>query len=106
MINDSDIQKKVNATFRAAEEIEEVKISPFLKENILHQLSKESQVSEPSNSSWFTVKLQWATFVVVIAFNAFVISKWNSTQKEDRVFSFSKAIGLESESDTNNILEL
>ena len=105
-MNESEIQKKINATLKASEEINDVKISPFLKENILYQLSQQSQVSEPSNSTWFTPKLQWAAFVMVIAFNVFVISKWNSTQKEDRISSFSKAIGLESESDTNNFLEL
>ena len=99
MKSEIEIQKKIDSTLEAADQIREVKVSPFLKENILHQLQKESQISTKPMVSWFSPVLQWATFVVVIAVNVYVIAKWNQQKQEDKISSFTKAIGLDSDAD-------
>ncbi len=86
MMKDSGINKKVNTTLNVVDTIQEVKVSPFLKDRILNNINTE--VEETQNVwSWFTPKLQIAMLIVVILLNVYAYKvltsdNYNTTVEE------------------------
>jgi len=86
MMKDSEINKKIKTTLNAVDTIQEVKVSPFLKDRILNNLTAE--VKEIQNVwSWFTPKFQLATLVIVILLNVYaykvlISDEYNTTVEE------------------------
>ncbi|APY09348.1 hypothetical protein BWZ20_14000 [Winogradskyella sp. J14-2] len=86
MVKDSEINKKVNATLNAVDAIQEVKVSPFLRDRILNNLTVERKETQRI-WSWFTPKFQIATLVVVILLNIYaykvlISDEYNATVEE------------------------
>ncbi|MDG4716632.1 MULTISPECIES: hypothetical protein [Winogradskyella] len=86
MMKDTEINKKVNATLNVADTIQEVKVSPFLKDRILNNLTNE--VDEPQKVwAWFSPKFQLATLIIVILLNVYAYKvltsdNYNTTVEE------------------------
>jgi hypothetical protein len=85
-MKDSEINKKVNATLNVVDTIQEVKVSPFLKDRILNNLNVENEETERV-WAWFTPKFQITTLVVVVLLNIYaykvlISEEYNSTVEE------------------------
>lgn len=85
-MKDTELNKKVKATLNVADTIQEVKVSPFLKDRILNNLNTE--IDESQNVwAWFTPKFQLATLIVVILLNVYAYKvltsdNYNTTVEE------------------------
>jgi len=87
MMSNSEIDKKVKATIDSIELIEEVRVSPFLKDRILHQLDAKEELSL-SVFNWFTPQLQLAALSLVILLNVYAYTKLSSQEYETKVEEF------------------
>lgn len=86
-MKDSEINKKVNATLNAVDAIQEVKVSPFLKDRILNNVT--AKVEETQKVwSWFTPKYQIATLIVVILLNVYAYKVLTSDEYNTTVEEF------------------
>lgn len=86
-MKDSEINKKVNATLNAVDAIQEVKVSPFLKDRILNNVT--AKVEETLKVwSWFTPKFQIATLIVVILLNVYAYKVLTSDEYNTTVEEF------------------
>jgi len=85
-MKDTELNKKIKATLNVADTIQEVKVSPFLKDRILNNLNTE--IDESQNVwAWFTPKFQLATLIVVILLNVYAYKvltsdNYNTTVEE------------------------
>lgn len=85
-MKDTEINKKVNATLNVADTIQEVKVSPFLKDRILHNLTNEIDETQKV-WAWFSPKFQLATLIIVILLNVYaykvlISDNYNTTVEE------------------------
>ncbi len=85
-MKDSGINKKVNTTLNVVDAIQEVKVSPFLKDRILNNINTEVEETQKI-WSWFTPKLQIAMLIVVILLNVYAYKvltsdNYNTTVEE------------------------
>lgn len=88
-----NIQKKVEASFKAVETIEEVKVSLFFKDKTIQRLFSEKE-EVPYFWSWFTPKLQLATLVGIVVLNVLAYSQLNIDTYEDTVYDFADTYEL------------
>lgn len=86
-MKDSEINKKVNATLNTLDTIQEVKVSPFLKDRILNNLTAEVEETQKV-WSWFTPKFQIATLIVVILLNVYAYKVLTSDEYNTTVEEF------------------
>jgi len=89
-----DMTKKVNDTFDSIETIQEVKVSPFFKENVMHKIRMASEDIQETTYSWFTPKLQLATLVCVVVLNMMAFNNLKETTYDKNVSSFAESYGL------------
>ena len=89
-----EMNKKVNDTFDAIESIQEVKVSPFFKENVMHQIRSASEEIQDSTWSWFTPKLQLATLVCVVILNIMAFNNLKETTYDESLSNFAESYGL------------
>ena len=94
MKNNVEMNKKVKATFDSIESIQEVKVSPFFKENVMHQIRNASEEIKDATYSWFTPKLQLATLACVVVLNIMAFQNLKETTYNDNVTSFAESYGL------------
>lgn len=94
------IQKQIEETLQQASTIETVNVSPFFKDKVMHQLSKEKEVAVPE-VTWFTPKLQLATLVVVLVINVFAFSNLSFSTYDDNITEFAQSYELSTTSDTS-----
>lgn len=87
MMSNSEIDKKIKATIDSIELIEEVQVSPFLKDRILHQLDAEEELSS-SFFNWFSPQLQLAALCLVILLNVYAYTILSSQEYETKVEEF------------------
>ena len=85
-MKDTEINKKVNATLNVADTIQEVRVSPSLKDRILNNLSIEIDENHKV-WAWFTPKFQLATLIVVVLLNVYAYKvltsdNYNTTVEE------------------------
>lgn len=85
-MKDTEINKKVSAALNAVDTIQDVKVSPFLKDRILNNLSTEIDETQKV-WAWFTPKFQLATLIVVILLNVYAYKvltsdNYNTTVEE------------------------
>ena len=85
-MKDTVLNKKVNTTLNAVDTIQEVKVSPFLKDRILNNINTEVEETQKI-WSWFTPKLQIAMLIVVILLNVYAYKvltsdNYNTTVEE------------------------
>lgn len=86
-MKDSGINKKVNATLSVVDTIQEVKVSPFLKDKVLNNLT--AKVEETQKVwSWYTPKYQIATLIVVILLNVYAYKVLTSDEYNTTVEEF------------------
>ncbi|GAB4157304.1 MAG: hypothetical protein Tsb0033_09000 [Winogradskyella sp.] len=88
MMKDTEINKKVNATLNAVDAIQEVKVSPFLKDRILNNLTTKVEENQKV-WSWFTPKLQFATLIIVVLLNIYTYKILTSNSYETSLEEFS-----------------
>lgn len=87
-MKDTEINKKVNATLNAVDAIQEVKVSPFLKDRILNNLTAKVEENQKV-WSWFTPKLQFATLIIVVLLNIYTYKILTSNSYETSLEEFS-----------------
>jgi hypothetical protein len=99
MKNKEHINQQVEATFKALDTIEEVKVNHFFKHKVLQQL--ESNKEEKTKVfSWFTPQLQVATLALVLLLNASAVLYAFSSQEQTTdvsLDSFAQKYSLQSE---------
>lgn len=101
METNKDINQKVEATLASADRIEEVKVSPFLKDKALRQIFSENKEKESQLWTWFTPQLQFAALVLIVAINVYALVQFRSSNYDSDVSNFAESYGLlESDSDT------
>ena len=93
--------KKVQETLDSIESIKEVQVSPFFKENILHQIRNTSTQIQDGSWSWFTPKLQLATLVCVVVLNIMAFNNLQETTYDDNVSSFAESYGLSTSTESS-----
>lgn len=103
MISNAEINKRINDTLDAAESIKEVQVSPFFKENVMHQIRNASKDVQDATWSWFTPKLQLATLVCFVMLNVIAFNNLKDTKYDENVSGFAESYGL-STSTENSIL--
>ena len=81
------MDKKVKATIDSVESISEVKVSPFFKENVMHQIRTASEDVKDATYSWFTPKLQLATLACVVILNIMAFQNLKEATYNDNVTS-------------------
>lgn len=104
MKNKEYINQQVEATFKALDAIEEVKVNHFFKHKVLQQLKQQKEV-ETSVFTWFTPKLQLASLALILLLNASVILYAFSSQtatSNSSLESFAQEYSLQSK--TTSIL--
>ena len=89
-----EMYKKVKATFDSIESIEKAKVSPFFKENVMHQIRNASQDVQDKTWSWFTPQLQLATLVCIIILNILAFNNLKENTHDNNVTSFAESYGL------------
>lgn len=89
-----EMNKKVQDTFDSIESIKEVKVSPFFKEKVMHQIRNASEDIQDATWSWFTPKLQLATLAAVIVLNVVAFNNLKETAYNVNVNSFAESYGL------------
>lgn len=82
------IEKKVELTLSSIDKIEEVKISPFFKEKVMHQIRNASEAKNEAIVSWFTPSLQFATLVLFIVLNIYAYKSLTSEDYNSKVEEF------------------
>ncbi len=98
-MSNSEIDKKVKATLDSMQSIDEVKVSPFLKDRILHQIDAFEDRQE-SSWLWFTPSLQLATLIVFMVLNVYAYININSEAYNSSIDEFTETYGLGEETDT------
>ena len=89
-----EMNKKVNDIFDSIDAMEEVKVSPFFKEKVMHQIRNASEEIQDTTWSWFTPKLQLATLVCVVVLNIMAFNNLQETTYDESVTSFADSYGL------------
>jgi hypothetical protein len=69
MKNKEHIKKQVEATFKALDALEEVKVNYFFKQNVVQQLNNKKE-EKTSILGWFTPRFQLATLGLLLLLNA------------------------------------
>lgn len=99
MMSNSEIDKKVKATIESINSIEEVRVSPFLKDRILNQLQAKVSQSSPL-FSWFTPQLQLSTLALFLILNVLAYLNVNSEDYNSSIDEFTETYGLVEEAET------
>ncbi len=99
MMSNTEINKKVKATLDSVQSIDEVKVSPFLKDRILYQIGAR-EINQQSSWAWFTPKLQLATLIMFMVLNVFTYVSLNSEDYNSSIDEFTEMYGLNEDSDT------
>lgn len=97
----SKINKKIKDTFDAVELINDVKVSPFFKEHVMHKIRNASEDIKDTTWSWFSPQLQLATLVCVVALNVFAFTKLNETTYNENLSEFAQSYGLLERAETS-----
>jgi hypothetical protein len=96
MTSNFEINKKVQETLDSIESIEEVQVSPFFKENVMHQIRNAPEDIQEVTWSWFTPKLQLATLVFVVVLNVMAFSNLHEATYDANINNFAESYGLSS----------
>jgi len=99
MKNKEHINQQVEATFKALDTIEEVKVNYFFKHKVLQQLENQKE-EKIKVFSWFTPQLQVATLAFVLLLNTSVVLYAFSSQEQTTdvsLDSFAQEYSLQSE---------
>ena len=94
MISNFKINKKVQGTLDSIESIQEVEVSPFFKDNVMHQIRNATEGIQEETWSWFTPKLQLATLVCVVVLNIMAFNNLQETTYDDNINNFAESYGL------------
>ncbi|RCW91436.1 hypothetical protein DFQ08_103266 [Winogradskyella arenosi] len=94
MKTNDEMNKKVKDTFDAMASIEEVKVSPFFKENVMHQIRQASEEVQEATGSWFTPQLQLVTLVAIVILNIMAFNSLKETTYDESLSSFAESYGL------------
>lgn len=89
-----EMNKKVKDTFDSVESIKEVKVSPFFKEKVMHQIRKTPEEIQETTWSWFIPKLQLATLVCLVVLNIIAFSNLKDSTYDENLNNFATSYGL------------
>ena len=99
MDTNSDIEKKIQNTLDLAETIEEVKVSPFFKDQLMQKMFEDAKEDERSSIwSWFTPQVQIAAIVALVVLNVIAFSGLNSEVYDEDLYEFAENLGISDES--------
>ena len=93
MENNDNIEKKIEAVLDSANSINDVKVSPFFKDQTLDRLFSE-QSERQTSWFWFTPKLQLATLLCFLALNIYTFTQVNGVSYDDHITDFAETHGL------------
>ncbi|MUU78219.1 hypothetical protein [Winogradskyella endarachnes] len=96
-----EMNKKVKDILDSAELIDVVNVSPFFKENVMHQIRAASADIQEVTRTWFTPKLQLATLICVIVLNVLAFSNTKSATYDENVSSFAESYGLSTSTESS-----
>jgi len=96
-----EMNKKVKETFDSIASIEEVKVSPFFKENVMHKIRTASEDIQETTWSWFTPKLQLVTLVCVVVLNVMAFKNIKTSTYEENISSFAESYGLSTNTESS-----
>ena len=99
MRTNPEIKKKVEHTLSSVEQMEEVKVSPFFKEKVMHQIRNASEDKNETILSWFTPKLQLATLVCIVILNVIAFSNLEDNNYDENINEFAESYGLSTNTD-------
>ncbi|MBO6879582.1 MULTISPECIES: hypothetical protein [Winogradskyella] len=99
MRTNPEIKKKVEQTLSSIEQMEEVKVSPFFKEKVMHQIRNASEDKNETILSWFTPKLQLATLVCIVILNVIAFSNLEDNNYDENINEFAESYGLSTNTD-------
>jgi len=102
MESNKSIQEKIDNTFKAAQAIEPVSVSPFFKDKTMQRMFSEKE-EEKVAWSWFSPKLQLATLACVVVINVIAFTQVNKTSYDENINQFAESYGLIT-SDSNSLL--
>ncbi len=94
MKTDQDIKQKIEAALNSADAIEEVKVSPFLKEKTLNRIYSQKKEKESQLWSWFTPQLQLAALLIVVAVNVYALMQFRNSDYDNEISNFAESYGL------------
>ncbi|WP_299100695.1 hypothetical protein [uncultured Winogradskyella sp.] len=94
MKHNVDMNIKVKETLDSIESIQEVKVSPFFKENVMHKIRHLPEDIQDATWSWFTPKLQLTTLVCVVVLNVMAFNSLKKSDYTENVNSFAESYGL------------
>lgn len=94
MKTDKNIQDKVNQTLDVVESLQQVKVSPFFKDQTLQRLFYKEEEKQ-TFWSWFTPQLQLAALVCIVAVNVYTITQIKNSVYESSVSTFASDYGLD-----------
>lgn len=101
-----EIEKKVKATIDSVESIEEVSVSPFFKEKVMHQIRTASEDRKEIVLSWFTPRLQLATLVCIVVLNIIAFSNLEDNSYDENLNEFAESYGLSTSTDIAILTDL
>ena len=101
MNTNKQIQDKIELTLKTSGFMDEVKVSPFFKDKLMHQLFEEQLEPMDYKWSWFTPKIQFATLVCVIVINVFAFIELSSESYNEDVSDFAETYGLSTGTNTS-----
>lgn len=93
------IHQQVEATFKALDVIEEVKVNHFFKHKVLQQIEHQKE-EKTSILTWFTPQLQIATLALIVLLNASAVVYAFSSQSKTSsggLETFAQEYSLQSE---------
>jgi hypothetical protein len=101
MKSNSEMNKKVKDTFDSIDAIDDVKVSPFFKEKVMHQIRNASEDIQDKTWLWFTPKLQLATLACVVVLNVIAFNNLKESTYDENVSSFAESYGLSASTESS-----
>ena len=104
METNSEIKIIVEKTISSVDHMNEVGVSPFFKEKVMHRIRNASEEEDVTISSWFTPKLQLATLVAVIILNVIAFSNLEANNYDENVNEFAESYGLSTSTNSETLI--
>ncbi len=99
MSEEHKIAEQVKLTIDAADKIEQVKASPFLKNKVMRRLFDEPQEQIQLLFPWFTPRLQLTTLAVLILMNIIAFRTMSLSSSSEDIDRFAQAYELIQDND-------
>ena len=90
-----------NSTLDILDEIQEVKINPFFKDRVLHNMMNQETEETSQSVNWFTTPMQFAAIALILLINTIAIIQYKNSdtivEQSSDIESFAKEYSLTSD---------